>query len=70
MRMLLPPTSVVKKKFAVSAKMWYSGSGVRTISEPSVKSLPIQARAWRMFAMMFRWVSIAPLATPVVPPVY
>ncbi len=32
--------------------------------------LPIQAEACCMFAIMLRWVSIAPLATPVVPPVY
>ncbi len=31
---------------------------------------PIHASACSMFATMLRWVSIAPLATPVVPPVY
>ncbi|MNN18450.1 hypothetical protein D3C81_1316580 [compost metagenome] len=50
--------------------MWYSGSGVIRISQPSLRLEPISALHCSMFATRLRWVSIAPLATPVVPPVY
>ncbi|MNE42065.1 hypothetical protein D3C80_1361710 [compost metagenome] len=50
--------------------MWYSGSGAIRISQPSLRSEPIKARHCSMLAIRLRWVSIAPLATPVVPPVY
>ena len=39
-------------------------------SVPSLKSAEIQAPVCSMLARMFRWVSIAPFETPVVPPVY
>ncbi|MCY1453757.1 hypothetical protein D9M71_707690 [compost metagenome] len=50
--------------------MWYSGNGVMRISQPSCRFEPISARHCSMLATRLRWVSIAPLATPVVPPVY
>src|SRR5471030_2540889 len=50
--------------------MWYSGSGVTRISQPSLRLEPISALHCSMLATRLRWVSIAPLATPVVPPVY
>ena len=57
--------------FAVKAKMWYSGRAVMITSLPRSSLLaPIQAEACCMFATRLRWVSMAPLATPVVPPVY
>jgi hypothetical protein len=40
------------------------------ISPPATQSLLIQAEDCCMFATRLRCVSIAPLATPVVPPVY
>ncbi|MNN87038.1 hypothetical protein D3C81_2045380 [compost metagenome] len=50
--------------------MWYSGNGVIRISQPSLRLEPISARHCSILATRLRWVSIAPLATPVVPPVY
>ena len=41
-----------------------------TISTPSMKLAEIQTPVCSTLARMLRWVSIAPLATPVVPPVY
>ena len=58
------------RPFAVNAKMWYSGSAVMMISSPYFTLVPIHAAACCMLATRLRWVSIAPLATPVVPPVY
>ena len=58
------------RQFAVSEKMWYSGRAVMMVSSPWRTLSPIQALAWSMLAIMFSWVSMAPLATPVVPPVY
>ena len=53
------------RQFAVSAKMWYSGSAVTMISSPSSRSAAlIQVQACMMLATMLPWVSIAPLATP------
>ena len=50
--------------------MWYSGRAVMITSSPGRALPPTQAEACCMFATRLRWVSIAPLATPVVPPVY
>ena len=57
-------------RLPVSAKTWYSGSGMTTVSSPSCRSRAIQAATCCRLATMLPWVSIAPLATPVVPPVY
>ena len=54
----------------VRQKMWYIGNGAMTISAPSLKLTEIHTPVCSRLARMFRWVSIAPLATPVVPPVY
>ena len=54
----------------VSAKTWYSGSGITSVSAPSFMSRPIQAATCSTLATMLPWLSMAPLATPVVPPVY
>ncbi len=54
----------------VRQKMWYIGSGAMTISAPSLKLTEIHMPVCSRLARMLRWVSIAPLATPVVPPVY
>ncbi len=54
----------------VRQKMWYIGSGAMMISAPSLKLPEIQMPVCSRLASMLRWVSIAPLATPVVPPVY
>ncbi|KAG0890811.1 hypothetical protein G6F32_017554 [Rhizopus arrhizus] len=57
--------------FAVSAKMWYSGRAVMITSLPgSMPEVDSHADACCMLAIRLRLVSIAPLATPVVPPVY
>ncbi|MNC38080.1 hypothetical protein D3C75_866700 [compost metagenome] len=50
--------------------MWYSGSGVISTSLPSSRLSAISAWHCSMLAIRLRWVSMAPLATPVVPPVY
>ena len=55
---------------AVSEKMWYSGNAAIATSWPPSSDCVTQAPTCCMFAIMFAWVSIAPLATPVVPPVY
>ena len=57
-------------QFPVSAKMWYSGSGVMIVSLAAIFARCHHALACSTFATMLRCVSIAPLATPVVPPVY
>ncbi len=67
---LAPPICRNTRQFALSAKMWYSGIAVTTISWDSRRLVPSHADACSMFATMFLCVSIAPLATPVVPPVY
>ena len=67
---LMPPICMNTRQFAVSAKMWYSGIAVMTTSSPTRRFVPSHADACSMFATMLRWVSIAPFATPVVPPVY
>src|SRR5215204_5191626 len=41
-----------------------------TWSARSPRQLFIQRSIWTTFAATLRWVSVAPLATPVVPPVY
>ena len=58
------------RQFTVSEKMWYRGSGVTTISSASRSRGDIHATACCTLATMFRCVSMAPLGTPVVPPVY
>ncbi len=70
-RWLQPPDFMKTSPFAVSAKMWYSGRAVMIHSLPiSMPDALIQAEACCMLAIRLRLVSIAPLATPVVPPVY
>ncbi len=54
----------------VRQKMWYIGSGAMTISAPSLKVPETHTPVCSRLASMFRWVSIAPFAMPVVPPVY
>ncbi len=48
--------------------MWKSGRAVRNVSWAEVPF--IQAAKARAFETRFVWVSMAPLAVPVVPPVY
>jgi hypothetical protein len=50
--------------------MWYSGSAVMITSSPSRMLLPHHAEDCSRLETMLPWVSIAPLDTPVVPPVY
>ena len=69
-RWLCAPNFMNTRQFAVNAKMWYSGSAVTISSSPRRTLVPTQAAACCMLATMLRWVSIAPLETPVVPPVY
>ena len=54
----------------MSENTWYSGSAVMTVSLPSARTAPAQARVCSRFATMLPCVSIAPLGRPVVPPVY
>ena len=69
-RTFLAPNFMKVRQFPVSAKMWYSGRAVMTISRPSSRPVPTQLdTCWRL-ATRFPWVSIAPFDTPVVPPVY
>ncbi|MNT49726.1 hypothetical protein D3C72_1865980 [compost metagenome] len=67
---LRAPSSVNTIRFAVSEKMWYSGRAVMMISWPSRTTGLTHSPACSMLATMFLCSSIAPLATPVVPPVY
>ncbi len=68
---LRAPSGRKARQLLVSAKMWYSGSAVITMRPPPAWSAGlIHASACSRFATMLRWVSMAALATPVVPPVY
>ena len=70
-RMLCAPSLIIVRLFAVSAKMWYSGSAVIATSDWSGSSCGwIHASDCSTFAMRLRCVSTAPFDTPVVPPVY
>ncbi|MCY1243965.1 hypothetical protein D9M72_570110 [compost metagenome] len=70
-RWLQPPNFMKTRPFAVNAKMWYSGRAVMIHSLPiSMPDAEIHAEACCMLATRLRLVSMAPLATPVVPPVY
>ncbi len=53
----------------VMPKLWNSGSAVSTVSFSTCR-LGIHDRTWTALATRLRWVSWAPLDTPVVPPVY
>ena len=69
--MLRPPTAKKIIRFAVNAKMWYSGSAVSITSAPRLEDTASTSRGWpTTFASRLRCVSTAPLETPVVPPVY
>ena len=69
--MFFQPSITKNRQFAVSAKMWYSGSAVITTALfCSLKNGWIHAADCSTFATMLPWVSMAPLETPVVPPVY
>ncbi len=50
--------------------MWYSGSAVMIDGASPPSARDSQPSTWAMLARMFRCRSIAPLDTPVVPPVY
>ena len=69
---LCAPSFMNSRQFAVSEKMWYSGSAVTRIIWPlaSRSDGPIHASDCSTLATMLRWVSTAPFDTPVVPPVY
>ena len=69
-RMLFAPMRMKTIAQAVSEKMWYSGRAAIATSLPGTSCVVIHAPTCCMFATMLAWVSIAPLATPVVPPVY
>ena len=58
------------KQFALRANTWYSGSAVTTTSPLASSTGASHAVICCRLAIMLRWVSIAPLGTPVVPPVY
>ena len=60
----------MNESVAVRQKMWYSGNGAIAISVPSLKLTESHTPVCSMLARTFRCVSIAPLDTPVVPPVY
>ena len=68
--MLRPPKAKNTIRFAVNAKMWYSGSAVITVSRPSSTPGFHTSMHWAMLASRLPSVSAAPLLTPVVPPVY
>ncbi len=70
MRMLCAASFMYTRQQPVSAKMWYIGSAVIEISLPGSKAPAIHAITCCRLATMLPWVSIAPLETPVVPPVY
>jgi hypothetical protein len=61
---------VMNDSVEVRQKMWYIGSGAMTISRPSSKLPEIHMPVCSRLASRLRWLSIAPLETPVVPPVY
>ncbi len=69
-RMLRPPTAKKIIRFAVNAKMWYSGSAVSITSLPRSRNGFHISRLATTFASRLRCVSNAPFETPVVPPVY
>src|SRR3546814_12328022 len=48
-------SSDLTRPFAVSEKMWYSGSAVMITSSPGLALPPIQAPACSMFAIMLPW---------------
>ncbi len=70
MSTLCAPIFMLVRQLPVSAKMWYIGSGVITNSLPSARPPPTHAETCCRLATMLPCVSIAPLETPVVPPVY
>ena len=70
-RTFFAPIFMKVRQFPVSAKMWYSGSAVMTVSRALLEAAcPTQLDTCSRFATRLPWVSIAPLDTPVVPPVY
>ena len=69
-RTFFAPIFMKVRQFPVSAKMWYIGSAVITVSRPSSRPVPTQFETCIRFATRLPWVSIAPFETPVVPPVY
>ncbi|MNZ92104.1 hypothetical protein D3C78_1111150 [compost metagenome] len=73
MRLRLDPWRMVSRH-SVSAKMWYSGRAAMLCSLLRSGWLAMaganQASACSVAAMMLRWVRMAPLDRPVVPPVY
>ncbi|MNV71719.1 hypothetical protein D3C71_1647560 [compost metagenome] len=72
-RLRLEPWRMASRH-SVSAKIWYSGSAATLCrwrrSGRRVSAGSNQASACSVAAMMLRWVRIAPLDRPVVPPVY
>ena len=58
-----------KVRQSVSPYAWNSGSTAYTVSSPSRRP-GTQARPCAALARRLRWVSTAPLGSPVVPPVY
>ena len=54
----------------MNAKMWYSGRAVSTHSSSSFMNEPPMASICCTLWSKLLWVSMAPLLTPVVPPVY
>ena len=63
-----PPLSTVRLSTETLAKTWNSGSTPTITSRSPARGS--SALTWRALAVMFWWVSIAPLGVPVVPPVY
>ena len=73
-RMFIAPMRMPHMAQAVSAKMWYSGSAQTMVSGSLAGRVFRRGWAHASFCSrlptMLRWVSVAPLDTPVVPPVY
>ena len=63
------PISTEKSSTAVSAKTWKNGS-TAIVRCGAGKSTPICLRCCSALAVRLRWLSIAALGVPVVPPVY
>ena len=68
--MLRPPSVRKHKRLAVNAKMWYSGKAVSTHSSSFFMNVPPMASICCTLCSKLLCVSMAPLLTPVVPPVY
>ena len=58
-----------QNRLKVRPKAWKKGRSARKTSPPSW-SIGTQAIAWFALARRLRWVSMAALGVPVVPPVY